>query len=314
MIFKPAPSADGRRAVMATALLVTLDLLLVLIAYLVPVGPFPFLVLVLAILIWAPIAYTAWRAWVCLSLRYQIDRNAVTLVWGPIRQTIPLGAVQKILRDKAVVALAQGKPLVRGPNGQVDAVVRWLANRWPRLERWVIFGPELGTRRLLNNMQVYSLASRPLPEQLLLVTAAETFGIAPADPAQFLKSLNQHHQLGPTHLLQQRRHYPRVARFPLWRDRLLLGVLLAGFAGLLLLMGIATTRFTSLPFALPQWDNLDRRLIFVFPAFGFAVWVINGVWGLLIYRRHRVAAGLLWSGVLVAQAAALAALLNLTSG
>lgn len=299
---------------MATALLVALDLLLALIAYLVPVGTLTFLVLIVVILLWAPIAYVAWRAWACLSLRYQIDRNAVTLAWGPIRQIIPLGAVQKVLCDEAVATLAQGNPVVHGPNGQVDAVARRLADRWPRLERWVVFGPELGTRRRLDTMKAYSLASRPLAEQLLLVTEAEIFGIAPADPAQFLKSLDQHHQLGPTHLVPQRRHYPRAARFPLWRDRLLLAVLLAGFAGFFLLMGIATTQFTSLPYALPQWDNLDRRLIFVFPAFGFAVWVINGVWGLLIYRRHRVAAGLLWSGALVAQAAALAALLNITSG
>ena len=73
------------------------------------------------------------------------------------------------------------------------------------------------------------------------------------------------------------------------------------------------TRFTSLPFALPQWDNLDRRMIFVFPAFGFAVWAIDGIWGLLVYRRHRVAAGLLWAGALAAQAAALIALLSITS-
>ncbi len=93
----------------------------------------------------------------------------------------------------------------------------------------------------------------------------------------------------------------------------MLTMLIAGFAGFLLLLGVAMTRFTSLPFALPQWDNLDRRMIFVFPAFGFAVWAIDGIWGLLVYRRHRVAAGLLWAGALAAQAAALIALLSITS-
>ena len=129
----------------------------------------------------------------------------------------------------------------------------------------------------------------------------------------FSSSLAQHHQLGPTHTLTQERHWPRVVRSPLWQDRLLLAMLIAGFAGFLLLLGVAMTRFTSLPFALPQWDNLDRRMIFLFPAFGFAVWAINGIWGLLVYRRHRVAAGLLWAGALAAQAAALIALISITS-
>ncbi|HSN75013.1 MAG TPA: hypothetical protein VL334_07965, partial [Anaerolineae bacterium] len=94
--------------------------------------------------------------------------------------------------------------------------------------------------------------------------------------------------------------------------RFLLILLLAGFLGTLLLLGIAMSRFASLPFALPQWDNLDRRMIFLFPIFGLAVWLINGVWGLLVYERQLVAAGLLWSGALAAQAAALIALLSVT--
>lgn len=80
-----------------------------------------------------------------------------------------------------------------------------------------------------------------------------------------------------------------------------------------MLLGVAMTRFTALPYALPQWDNLDRRMIFLFPAFGFAVWIVDGIWGLLVYRRHRVAAGLLWGGALAAQAAAMVALLSITT-
>jgi hypothetical protein len=145
------------------------------------------------------------------------------------------------------------------------------------------------------------------------MTAAGAYGLSPDNPERFLNSLAQHHQLGPTHLVAQERHWPRVVQSPLWQDRVLVAMLVAGFAGFLLLLGVATMRFTSLPFALPQWDNLDRRMIFVFPAFGFAIWVIDGIWGLLVYRRHRVAAGLLWAGALAAQAAALIALVSITS-
>lgn len=313
MIFKPAPSADGRRASIATGLLIALDLLLALIAYLIPVGTLPFLLLVAVILLWVPMAYVAWRAWVCLSLSYWVDRNAVTLAWGPIRQILPLTSIKEIRRGEAVVALQRGRADVRGPNGQIDTAARAIADRWPRLEPYVVYGPEVGTRRRSSGLRMYSLATRPLADQIVLMTPGGAYGISPASPEGFLGALEQHHQLGPTHLLETERSWPRVVRSPLWQDRWLLAMLIAGFAGFLLLLGVAMTRFTSLPYALPQWSNLDRRFILLFPAFGFAIWIINGIWGLMIYRQHRVAAGLLWFGTLAAQVAAMVALLSITS-
>ncbi len=313
MIFKPTPFPDGKRALIATGLLIALDLLLALIALLIPVGTWPFLLLVAVILLWVPIGYVAWRAWACLSLSYQIDRNAVTLSWGPIHQIIPLGAIQELRLGEAVTAMQAGRKEVHGPNGQIDAPARGMADRWPTLERYVAYGTEVGTRRRSDGLRIYSLATQPWPEQLVIMTAVEAYGISPDNSDRFLESLAQHHQLGPTHRVAQERHWPRIVRSPLWQDRILLALLIAGFAGFLLLLGVAMTRFTSLPFALPQWDNLDRRMIFIFPAFGFAVWAIDGIWGLLVYRRHRVAAGLLWAGALVAQAAALIALMSITS-
>ena len=122
MIFKPAPFPDGKRALIATGLLIGLDLLLALVAYLIPVGTLPFLLLVAVILLWVPITYVAWRGWACLSLAYRIDRNAITLTWGPIRQVIPLGAIQEVRRGDAVTAMQRGRAEVHGPNGQIDAL------------------------------------------------------------------------------------------------------------------------------------------------------------------------------------------------
>lgn len=314
MIFKPAPSTDGRRALLAALLLLLLDFVVAIIMAARPVGGSTFLLLLVALALWLPIGYVLWRAWFCLSLSYWIDRNAITLAWGPIRQVIPIGDVREVRRGVSVAAMLHDVRLAQGPNGQIDQPARAIAERWPALARFVAYGPDLGTRRLLRGVKVYSLASRPLPEQLLLFTGRGVFGISPADPDRFLDTLQQQHQLGPTRLLANQRHWPRWMRFPLWQDRFLLGLLIAGFLGTLLLLGIALSRFSALPFALPQWDNLDRRMIFLFPIFGLAVWLINGVWGLLVYERQRVAAGLLWGGTLVAQAAALIALWSITTG
>ncbi len=312
MIFHPTPSTDGRRALLAGLLLIALDLLLAILMAARPVGASTFVLLLLVLALWLPIGYVLWRAWLCFSLSYWIDRNAITLAWGPIRQVIPIGDVQEVQRSGAVAAMAAGVHLAQGPNGQIDQPARALAQRWPALARFVIFGPDLGTRRRLQGVKVYSVASRPLPEQLLLRAGGSVYGISPADADSFLTALQEHHELGPTHLATHQRLWPRWMRFPLWQDRYLLSLLLAGFLGALLLLGIAMSRFAALPFALPQWENLDRRMIFLFPIFGLAVWLINGVWGLLVYQRQRVAAGLLWGGALAAQAAALIALLYVT--
>jgi hypothetical protein len=312
MIFHPTPSTDGRRALLAGALLLALDLLLAILMAARPVGASTFVLLLLVLALGLPIGYVLWRAWLCFSLAYWVDRNAVTLIWGPIRQIIPIGDVQEVQRGAAVAALAAGVRLAQGPNGQIDQPVRALAERWPALARFVIFGADLGARRRLQGVKVYSVASQPLPEQLLLRAGGSVYGISPADADGFVAALQEHHALGPTHLATHQRIWPRWMRFPLWQDRFLLSLLVAGFLGALLLLGIAMSRFAALPFALPQWDGLDRRMIFLFPIFGLAVWLINGVWGLLVYERQRAAAGLLWSGALAAQAAALVALLYVT--
>jgi hypothetical protein len=312
MIFKPVPSPDGRRALLAGCLLIVLDLVVAVLMAARPVGASTFILLLLVLALWAPVGYVLWRAWLCLSLVYWIDRNAITLAWGPIRQVIPIGDVRQVQRAQSVAAMLAHAPLALGPNGGVDLPALTLATRWPALARFLLYGSDLGTRRRFNGVKVYSVASAPLPDQLLLHTDVGVYGISPADADGFVAALQRQHQLGPTRLVAHRRLWPGWMLFPLWKDRIMLVLLLAGFLGTLLLLGIAMSRFTSLPFALPQWNDLDRRMIFLFPIFGLAVWLINGVWGLLVYQRQRVAAGLLWGGALAAQAAALIALLSIT--
>ena len=314
MTFKPAPFLEGRRAALAASLLFLLNLLLLIVFFAKPVAGSTFFLFVLGLLLWLPLLYVAWRAWACFTLAYWIDRNEITVVYGPVRQTIPLGDILEIRLGEAVAIWQQDEPEVQGPNGEADWAVERLVQRWPKLARWLCYGPELGTRRVLKGRRVNSLASQPLADQILLVTVVRSYGISPDAPDRFLVALDELHELGPTHLTTQQRHWPTIARWPLWQDPMLMGLLAAGFVGFLVLLGVAIFRFTGLPYALPLWDNLDRRLIFIFPAFGLAVWLINGAWGLVVHRRHRIAAALLFGGAVAAQLAALVALLSVTRG
>lgn len=303
MTFFPVPFAARRRGpVVLAALLVVLGSAVWIIAALPPSGlVFALLLATLALAIaWV---YLAWRAWACLSLCYWLDRNAVTVVWGPLRQVIPLPAIREVRRHM------QAPPELSQPL------------RWPWLDKWLLYGRDLNKVRAVHSpgatpaaagRAVICLASRPLTEQLVLVTDQGAFGISPADPDAFLAALEAHHQLGPTRPLPVERRHPPLWEARVWRDRWALSLLAAGGLGGLLLLGLVMVRYPSLPDLLPAPQSLPKSSLFLFPAFGFAVWLLNGLWGLAIYHSQRVAALLLWAGALVGQAAALAALQVLT--
>lgn len=308
MTFKPVPFAAARRGLITLAALALGEALLLLLVLALPVSGFAFLLVVLALGLLAVILFLGWRTWACLSLQYWIDRNAVTVAWGPLRQVIPLGAIEAVRRG-----------------GALHPAAHWL-DRWPKLESWLLFGRELNSMRYLRrpepvpgapadnaSSQVLSLASQPAEQQLLLVTSPGIFGISPQDPEAFLQALAAHHQLGPTRLLVVQRSRPRWAEAVLWQDTLCLSLLAAGLLGSLLLLGTLMVRYPTLPVQIDRLDGAPAEMLFLVPAFGFIVWIINGLWGMLVYPRQRVAAALLWAGTLVVQLATLAALLSLTS-
>jgi hypothetical protein len=301
MTFKPAPFADGRRGLAALLLLLLADAVLMWIMLALPTGGLAFVVLLLALALWVPILYVGWRTWLCLSVAYWIDRNAVTIAWGPLRQIIPLGEIREVRRGLAGMAVLPGWLRRLDPLTQADG--------WERVERYAIYGPEIEATRKIEGMDVTSVATLPLAGQLLLVTGQEAFGISPEDPEGFLEALEQHHELGPTRLLAVERQRPEVVELPLWHDRLALAVLLAGLAGSLILLGAYMVRFAGMP---PVVEGVSRDALILLPVFGFAVWVINGVWGMLLYGEQRVGALLLWIGTLVVQAVCLVALFSVT--
>ncbi|MCS6843847.1 MAG: PH domain-containing protein [Caldilineales bacterium] len=303
MIFRAAPFPARRRGLLTLAGLLLLVGLLLWLALTLPVSGLSFALLLASLALGALWLYLAWRAWACLSLGYWLDRNAVTVAWGPVRQVIPLPAIREVRRHLQLPP-AEGRALLPA----------WL-------EEWLLYGHDLNKLRVVPRpgsgpaaatWRVVCLASRPLPEQLVLLTDHGAFGISPAQPEAFLAALEEHHQLGPTRLLGVERRRPPLWEAALWRDRWAVGLLAAGLVGGLALLGLVMARFPALPAQLPGAQGLNKSALFWLPTFGFAVWLINSLWGLLIYRGQRVGALLLWAGTLVGQAAALAGFFALT--
>ena len=56
---------------------------------------------------WVTSAIAPWRR---STLEYWVDRNAVTLVWGPTRQVVPVGSIQRIIVGSNASVQPKSKP------------------------------------------------------------------------------------------------------------------------------------------------------------------------------------------------------------
>lgn len=295
MTFKAATAVDAWRGVAACSGILALVLLLLFWVANRPVSGFSF-VLALLVLVAIPLlVYIGLRTISTLFMEYWVDRDGVTVVWGPMREIIPMGAIARIQR------------------GGFDGVIgRWW--EWPNPYLTAGTASGLGT--------VHSLATRPAAEQVVLVTDQATYALSPGAGDEFIAALQARHKLGPARLLKPERRWPSVWQWTIWRDRVAL--LLLGLAALanLLVFGYLCFRYPQLPANLPlHFDSQgqpDRygvpASLFILPLIGLGALLINGIWGAVLYQRRRTASYLLWGGALVVQILVAVALVNLARG
>jgi hypothetical protein len=293
--FRPYPDAGRWHGVAIMALLAILDVLLVgqLLNRPVDGSSFVCALIVLGSLI--VMAYIGFRTVGTWTLEYWIDRDAVTLVWGPTRQIVPLPRIQRILMGTTAQAPRSARP--------------W---HWPCPERRRYVANGLGV--------INAYATRSLAEQIILITDGESFSLSPVDPQGFVKALQQRHALGTARLVPVELQRPPLWTWPLWRDRGALFLMGAGLFGVLLMFGVLCFRFPHLSADLPlHFDvaGLPDRIapksgLFGLPLIGLVTWVFNTTVGVWLYRRvQHGAAYLLWGGALAVQAIVGLALFNL---
>ncbi len=221
-----------------------------------------------------------------LSLRYHLDRNGVTIRWIGTEQIIPLDAVRQIVPGEQLLS----------------AGMRRRGVHWPGLEWGEGLVPGVGRVRFL--------ATRPLAEQLLLLTPGATFAISPRDPDGFLRGLAARRALGPNRILESETRHASWYDWPLRTDQTAWTLLGAALAINLGLFGYLAARFPGLDLQLPlHFNNLgmaDRIGIkvelFTLPIIGLIILGTNLILGLLLYRRERAGSYLLWGAAAAAQA------------
>ncbi|MFZ1239099.1 MAG: DUF1648 domain-containing protein [Anaerolineae bacterium] len=300
MSFKSASTPEAWRGLLACAGVMLLAALLLRRLVSLPISGWVFALGLLVLACLPVLIYLGYRTWSTLSLEYWVDRDAVTIAWGPLREVIPLGAIQHMQRG--------GFANVRG---------RWW--EWPN--------PFLTRGDVSGVGHIVSLATRPAPEQVVLFTEQHDrerthtvgYALSPSAPAALIEAIQARYELGPNRLRRLGRKVPAVWQWDIWRDRIGLGMVGITLLLNLALFGYLCMRFPSLPAALPlhfdaagQPDRLGAPAsLFVLPVIGLATLILNGVWGSLLYSRQRPGAYLLWAGALLVQFLAGFALLNL---
>jgi hypothetical protein len=215
---------------------------------------------------------------------YLLDRNALVIRWGPTEQIIPTSHIERVLTGD-----------------EVEGHIQFYGGMWP--------GHCVGYGEVPGAGPALFYATVPSRYQIYVVTPGLTYGISPADRDGFLKSLHTRLQMGPTQIVEQSSRRPGFLNWAIWRDRLGLGLLAAGFLAVLALTGLLCFRFPALSRLVPLHfdaggdpDRLGARgQIFIIPLIGLLTLVANGVLGGLLYRHERVASYLLWGGAILIQ-------------
>lgn len=275
--------------------LIGLDLILMRALLNRPVDGISFLIAVIVLASVFVILYLGYRTICAFTLEYWVDRDGVTLVWGPTQQIVPIRQIERIVTEPDLTAQAGPAP--------------W---HWPCPNRRRMQTEGLGL--------VNAYSTRPLPEQIILVTSGESYGLSPADSRGFVQALQERYALGAVRGVETQLKRPPVWTWPLWSDGAALFLMGAGLLGVLILFGALCFRYPDLSSDLPvHFDvtGLPDRIagkseLFTLPLIGLAAWLFNTIVGIWLYRHvQRGAAYLLWFGALAVGGIAGLALFNL---
>ena len=287
MIFAPPKSTGLGIGVLAIAVVLGLDLLLVA---LVRAAPLAFPTFIFICLLIASVPVLVWIVYRCYGLaraRYVLSRNALVVEWGGRREVIPMELIGEVRAgaDHAGQLRPSG---ITWPGGGVG----WAAV------------PDLG--------EVEFLAAAEQPGLILIHYPNGWLAISPADSQTFLQSFAELHAEGVEDHIEPESMRPGFEQWSLWRDRIALGLILVGGASVLLLVGYLLAIFPQLPPEIALHFNAHGQPdrfgapagLFLLPVIAGIAWTLNTLGGLWLHRRETERAGayLLFSATVFVQA------------
>jgi hypothetical protein len=183
--------------------------------------------------------YGYWT-WGCSSLSYRVDRDALSIRWGGVRQIVPIDSIERL-----IPAAESESPSIEGVN--------WLGHHVGRADV-----DELGE-------VLFYTTHRTMAEVLYVQTPAQTYAISVPDPVFFAQTVQSNQAQGP--LEEQRQSVQRsgIAAQSFWLDEqalVLSGLLIASF-------------FVVLGYVLQSYPDLNQSVPLRFPSLGGIVRVAD---------------------------------------
>ncbi len=225
------------------------------------------------------------------TLRYALDRNALTISWGDIRQTVPLSQIERLVPGRELT-----NPHIAG--------VSWMGHHVGRGEIEGGIGDTL----------FYSTHRSPA-DLLYVVTATQSYAISVDDEVAFAEALQGQQRLGSLIAVAQAPDRSYLAAQPFWEDRTAQVLALAAFATFFAMFSYIYQQYPDLPQNLalnfPQLDGVTRvgakSELLKLPATGNTLLLVNLALGFAAHSWERMVGYVLLVATIAAQGILLAA-------
>lgn len=226
----------------------------------------------------------------CLTMRYGIDRNGLTIRWGDIRQFIPMDAIERLVPGRE----EPPPPRVTG--------VSWVGHHVGHGH----VGP-------LGEALFYS-THRSHEDLLYVVTPEQTYGISVEDEVRFAEELQAHQKLGTAAALPQATERSFLAAQPFWQDGIAQLMALAAALGCAALVSYVFYSYPGLPDSIPfSFPSLGvtrvdgKGELLSIPTTGVGLLLLNLGLGFFFHAWERAVGYLLFLTALGAQGILIAA-------
>ena len=225
------------------------------------------------------------------TLRYALDRNALTITWGDVRQFVPMSQIDR---------LVPGREL---PNPHIEGV-SWLGHHVGRAQVEGGIGDTL----------FYSTHRSPA-DLLYVVTYTQSYAISVDDEVAFAEAIQQHQRLGSLVAIPQAPDRLYLAAQPFWEDRTAHTLTLLAIAAFFAMFGYLYSQYSDLPqsvaLSFPQLNGITRvgskDELLKLPIAGAAVLGANLALGFVAHSWERMVGYVLLAATVGMQGVLLAA-------
>jgi hypothetical protein len=225
------------------------------------------------------------------TLRYVLDRNALTITWGDIRQLVPMSQIERLVPGREME-----NPHIAG--------VSWL-------------GHHVGEGDVAGGIgKTLFYSTHRSPEDLLyVVTPQQSYAISVRDEVAFAEAVQAQQRAGSLVAVPQAPDRLYLAAQPFWEDRTAQALTLAAFATFFAMFGYVYQQYPGLPetisLSFPQLDGVTRvgekSELLKIPATGIGMLLLNVAVGFIAHAWERMVGYVLLLAAIGAQGILLAA-------